>query len=521
MSVYGYRRGSIFWALTLIAVGVIFLYQNFNPAVRPWHIIAKFWPILIIFWGLSKLIDYFHARTHPETVSPPRFAASEVILLVLILALGTLVSKIVLRPWQEWGSAVGINLGDEDFANLFLDSFTYTQTLSQPVKPQPHLLVVNRRGDIEIHASDGSALEAVVKKTIRAANEEAAKKISDQLQIQVVEQAGQYVLQSNLDALPNQGSMVRLDITLRVPKATSTEITTERGDVSLEGLKADQTLTTKRGDAHVTKIEGLVRVHKSRGSTEVRDVKGNVDLDGRGRDVEIAGVTGAVTVNGEFSGNVQFQNVTQALRFNSSRTDMTVQRLTGHLNMEVGDLVASGVDGPFEISTRHKDITLTDFKHSVKIVNSNGDVQLRTKVPPTQPIEVDLKKGEIELDLPAACSFQIEASSRHGEVECDFSGSGLKINKEGESPSVTGTYGKGGPTIRLSTAYGTIRITRQSAGTLPAPPAPPAPPRPPAEESDRTATHPRQPGSPPAVRLVKSDSIPPLPGNKFVPRLPG
>ena len=73
MSVYIYRRGSIFWALTLIAVGVIFLWQNFDPSIHPWQMIAKFWPILIIFWGISKLIDYLRAQAHPET-APPLFS---------------------------------------------------------------------------------------------------------------------------------------------------------------------------------------------------------------------------------------------------------------------------------------------------------------------------------------------------------------------------------------------------------------------------------------------------------------
>ena len=79
MSAYTHRRGSIFWALTLIAVGGLFLYHNFNPAIHPWQIIAKFWPVLIIFWGLSKLMDYVHARSHPETAAPPLFSGSEVV----------------------------------------------------------------------------------------------------------------------------------------------------------------------------------------------------------------------------------------------------------------------------------------------------------------------------------------------------------------------------------------------------------------------------------------------------------
>ena len=477
MSAYTYRRGSIFWALTLIAVGGLFLYQNFNPVIHPWQIIAKFWPILIIFWGLSKLIDYIQAQAHPETASPSLFSGSEVILLLLILVLGTLVSRLVLRPWHEWPGAIGVNVDDEDFAGLFLNSYTYTKTVSQVVKPQPHLVLVDRRGDIEVSGEKRSDIEAVVKETIRAENDAEAKKLSDRLKYEIAEEAGHYQLRSNLDSLPNGGRAVRLDFTLHLPTLASTEITAERGDISLQGLQGDQTLTASHGDLRLSQVQGLVRVHKSGGLTEIRDAKGNVELEGRGHDVEISGITGSVTVNGEYPGTVQFRNIAQTLRFTSSRTDLTVQKLKGQLNMEMGSLEASDVEGPFEISTREKDISLTGFKHSVKIANTNGSINLRTEVPPTHPIDVDSKKGEIELTLPPNSSFVIDATSRHGEVESDFSAPTLKITREGETPSITGSYGKGGPNIRLMTAYGTVHIARE-ASVPPAPKAPKAPPAP-------------------------------------------
>jgi len=97
-------------------------------------------------------------------------------------------------------------------------------------------------------------------------------------------------------------------------------------------------------------------------------------------------------------------------------------------------------------------------------------VELRTSTPPTQPIEIELKKGQIELTLPATSNFQIDAASRHGEVESDFSGPGLKVAKEGDNPTISGAVGKGGPPIRLDTEYGTIRLLRMG----PHPPTPPA-----------------------------------------------
>jgi DUF4097 and DUF4098 domain-containing protein YvlB len=488
MSIQGYRRGSIFWALVLIAVGAIFLYHNFNPAIHPWEIIAKFWPILIIFWGLSKLVDHLQAQAHPDKVAPPLFSGSEVILLLLILLLGTLISKIVLRSWHRWPAELGIETGDEEISNLFLDTFTYTQTISRAAKPQPRLIVEDQHGDLEIHPTDQSSIELMAKKVIRAESESEAKKLADGLKIEILEEGGRYQLRSNRRSLPDGGSHVRLDLVLRVPKATSAEITSERGDIVLDGLRGDQTLTARNGDVRVSSTEGLLRIHKTGGLTEVSGVKGNVELDGRGNDVEIANVAGTVTVSGDFSGSMQFRNVTQTLRYTSSRTDLTLQRLAGRLSMDLGSLEARGVDGPFELSTRQKDITLEEFRHNVKITNTNGAIQLRTSVAPSHSIEVDSKKGDIDLTLPETAAFQIEASSRQGEAESDFSGPNLKVQRQGEAPSITGSYGKGGPTIRLTTAYGTIHLTRQMARSpaAPAPPAHPAPPRHPAEGEDET-----------------------------------
>lgn len=486
MSVYTYRRGSIFWALTLIGVGAIFLYQNFNPAIHPWQLIAKFWPVLIIFWGASKLIDFMQAQAHPETTPPPLFSASEVVLLVLILLMGTMVSHIVLHP--NWHNMFAIN--DDDWNNMFMNSYTYTQNLSQPLKPNSHLVMEDQRGDVEIRGTDHSTIEVTVKKIIRADNEDAAKKIADALKVEVVEEGGHYVLRSNRRSLPSDAARASLDLIVSVPATTSIELNSERGDMNLSGLKGDQTVTAQHGDVHLASVEGLVRVHKTGGLTEAHDVKGNVEVDGRGSDVEVADVTGGVTVNGDFSGTLEFRNVSQTLRYTSSRTDLTTQRLTGRLNMETGSLDANDIDGPFEIKTRQKDITVENFKNSVKIENTNGDIRLSTTTPVSHSVEVKLDKGEINLDVPPSSNFQIDASSRHGEVESDYPS--LTLNKEGDTPSISGTMGKGGPAIHLTTSYGTIHLghAEGSPSAVPTQPTPPREPRPPAAHEKTLLIHP-------------------------------
>ncbi len=452
----GYRRGTIFWALILIAVGALFLAQNFNPALHPWEVIAKFWPVLIILWGISKLVDYLHAQSHPDEISPPIFSGSEVVLLVLVLILGTLISKIILHPWNHWSG-----FSDRGFASLFLNSYAYTRTFSVPVGTSPRLVMVDPWGDVQIRGGNGSSLDVTVKETIRAQDRAEADQTSRRLKVQIVQRGADYVLQSNLDSLPHAGRNVRLDFTLQVPKDTRTEITAERGDLVLQGLVGDQALTDKGGDLHASDLKGLVRIRKTSGLTEVRDVEGNVEIDGRGQDMEVSNVSGTVAVNGDFVGSVQFSKVLGTLQFTSSRTDLNTEKVIGHLSMDMGSLVARRIEGPLQISTAQKDISVENFASGLTIKDVNGDVHLRLSGPPRQPIEVDLRRGGIDLALPADSAFHVDARSIHGAVQSNFPN--LTVSNSGDRPSITGDYGHGGPLIKLATTYGTIHLHRESS----------------------------------------------------------
>jgi hypothetical protein len=50
-----HRKGSrIFWALVLIVIGVLILLHNLGYLE---HDIIRFWPVLVILWGIKKLIE--------------------------------------------------------------------------------------------------------------------------------------------------------------------------------------------------------------------------------------------------------------------------------------------------------------------------------------------------------------------------------------------------------------------------------------------------------------------------------
>ncbi len=82
------RRASISGALFLIALGVFFLILNLHPNVDFWPILFRYWPLILIFIGVGKILDGFLARRDPEHTGERWFSGVSLTVLVLILLFG-------------------------------------------------------------------------------------------------------------------------------------------------------------------------------------------------------------------------------------------------------------------------------------------------------------------------------------------------------------------------------------------------------------------------------------------------
>ena len=99
------RRGSIFGAVLLIALGGLFLAGNLLPSFNPWPWVARYWPGLILLWGLYKLTEYFRFRDDPEAAAAARIGGGEIALLVFLVIFGSLFSSAYRQvgSWHESG----------------------------------------------------------------------------------------------------------------------------------------------------------------------------------------------------------------------------------------------------------------------------------------------------------------------------------------------------------------------------------------------------------------------------------
>jgi uncharacterized membrane protein HdeD (DUF308 family) len=68
------RRGTLIAGVILIALGVIFFLEIWSKSFSIIHFIGRYWPVLLIFIGASKLYTYF---TWKEPSSDPDIAHKE------------------------------------------------------------------------------------------------------------------------------------------------------------------------------------------------------------------------------------------------------------------------------------------------------------------------------------------------------------------------------------------------------------------------------------------------------------
>jgi len=454
-------RGSIFGALLLISIGALFLWANLDPSVHPWYLIGRYWPVLIIFWGFSKLVDYLLLRGTPEAGRAVRLGAGDIIALIFILLVGTALTQATRRGF--WNGIIGVGVEDEDWARWLGNRYQFTEKLEQEIKTPGVLNLSNLRGSVTVIAQEGDRIQASVLKTIFAPDEAQAARRAQELEVSLEPVAGGYELRWKT---PRElRGLARADLELRVPKQLSAKVETRRGDVRVAGLTGDVSISLASGTTEVTGIKGSVQVQVRGGSARVGSVSGDVEVRGQGDELDVREVSGEAKIDGEFSGPIRASKIGRQTRFVSRRTNFTAERVAGQLELIRGELNLRGVAGNVTLLAQDKDIYMDDLQGQVRIENRHGRIQLRFAQPPRQPLEVSNYSGDIELILPADSGFAIEARAPVGQIETDFTGPTLRLRDENHTAALSGNYGTPRANIRLSTRYGSIRLLRATPTT--------------------------------------------------------
>ncbi len=442
--------------LVLVLIGVVFMLRNFHllGSAAMFHWFARYWPLLIIIWGLVKLVEYYQAQ---RAGYPPRgVGAGGVVLLVFLILFGLAASEGEKVNWGRVGSEMDM---DDDMFTLFGQTYTYSGDLEQAFpKNLTNVHVVSDRGDVSVQSWDQDKIKVSFNKTVGAKSEADARQVDGQTKPLITIAGDTLTVNANTGGAGEASVKNNLEIFL--PRKAALDLALKRGDIAVRQRTGDVKASTNRGDASLEDIAGNVSLTARRGSVTVSKVAGDLSVDGHIDDTTVSDVSGAVRFSGDFFGTISVARVGKGVSFKSSRTDLEFAKLEGDLSMQRDELHATGASGPLHVATRAKEIHLEDVSGDVRIEDSNADVELHAASRnPLGNVQVENHRGRIIFVAPPHAGFQLDARTTRGEVQSDFD---VKIQSGDRESHASGQVGNGGPNVRLTTDRGDIEIRKAS-----------------------------------------------------------
>jgi DUF4097 and DUF4098 domain-containing protein YvlB len=460
---------SIAGPVVLILIGILFLLGTMG--IMDIHhlgsLFARFWPALLILWGVLKLIEYEQAKRYGQ---PTRGIGVGGVFLMLFLIGGGLIATQASRlDWKNIGEHIQIG-DDKDLDEIFGGStFDYSDELSQEIPAGSTLHVNDDRGTITINVGDAKTLKVSVRKKVHAEKEQDAKNYNLKTKPQITVTDKIVTLNANTQGAGDKG--VSADMDIYVPATTALVITSSRGDVTLTAMAGNVEVNHHRGEVNINDQTGNVLLNLDGSSSRLAHVKGDVTIQGKANEVAVEDVDGEVHLSGDFQESVRLVRVSKTVSFHSARTDMEFSRLDGRLDLDSGDLRADSLMGPMRLTTRSKDVALEGLSGDLRLEDSNGTVEVGLRKPGN--IQIDNRKGDVQISIPPNTPVKIEARTREGEISSDFEE--IKVDNRDKQSSAEGSIGTNGPRLALNCDKGSIEI-RKGTVAVTTPPSAPTPP---------------------------------------------
>jgi len=74
-------------------------------------------------------------------------------------------------------------------------------------------------------------------------------------------------------------------------------------------------------------------------------------------------------------------------------TDLDIEKLPGQVRMALGDFTATNLVGPVRLTTRSRDVHISDFTNSLELTVERGDIELRPGKLPVAKMDVHAHFG--------------------------------------------------------------------------------------------------------------------------------
>jgi len=449
--------GGIFWA----SLGLVIL-LNVLGVLDALGFFGDYWPLILISYGLGKIIDYYRLRM------ASRVRMGEIFGVVFIAVFGWSLARI-----SEAHLPLIAEIGLDNFPwSISLDSpaakheFKVTQTVE--IGEIESIEIRNLYGNVVVEPAENGSVEIELLKVIRDDSNTVAQEIADEVLVVAKKSESTLIVGTNRKELGDRGKKLNTHLVLKLPEELHTRIVNSYGDIRIEQrrgncqlensygrINADRilgdvsvsgryqrvrvrdvegtvTVTNRRAPVIVTDIVGnvevttdyeLVRaesirgnisVHNQFGVIEIREIDGAVSIEGKGSRVSVAEITENVHVSNSRK-SVAATDLQQALTIDTSNSQVKVARISGpvEIRAEFSEISAAELEQGIQLQGRGSQVALTEVRGELGIETSLRSVSVDNFA---GPLTIQNEYGDVSVETLKDPSGPVRISNKNGEI---------------------------------------------------------------------------------------------------------
>jgi DUF4097 and DUF4098 domain-containing protein YvlB len=321
---------------------------------------------------------------------------------------------------------------------------------SIPLEQAESIIVESLSGDIAISGEDGrEAIELKIVKSVRAEDEESARKIAESMGVVVTRPAGAIrietrypkkgkVKKSIFSFFVERGHSMNIELTLVVPPGMAVETATASGDVEISHILSDVEVSSASGDVEIRDISGDVNASAASGRIRAADIGGAAALSSAAGDIEARNIGGDAEIS-VATGNAELTSIGGRLELSTYTGDSMVDG--------VGAVKYEGISGSAKF---------LDVRGAVEASAASGDLIFRVTPEGVNDYRLTASSGNVVLRFIRTINdgYILKAATTSGEISARLPITVTKVDRN----MIAGIVRDGRAKVFLETASGNITI---------------------------------------------------------------
>ena len=331
-------------------------------------------------------------------------------------------------------------------------SHKYEEAVSKSISVEgaKRLVIESLSGDITVTGEDGrETIELKIVKTVRADNEEAARKIAESMGVVVTRPEDMIrietrypkkgkVRKSIFSFFVERGQSMSISLTLTVPAGLSVETASASGDVEITRILADVEASSASGDLVFRDIGGDLTAAVASGDIEVEEIEGTVTLSSAAGDIVVRNVGGDAEIS-VATGDVELTSIGGSLELSTYTGDSVIDG--------VGDVRYEGISGSAKF---------VDVRGAVDASAASGDLNFRVAPEGQRDYSITASSGNIVLRFLKIMDhgFILKVATTSGEITARLPITVTRVDRN----RIAGIVRDGRAKIFMETASGNITV---------------------------------------------------------------